>query len=482
MIYLGEKKTTMKRERQDVLVAPEQIQVQKEYIHKIKHYNAQLSAPPLAFVVTYGCQQNENDSERIRGMLAEAGYGFCDKAEDADLILYNTCAVREHAELKVYGNLGALKLLKRKKPELVIGVCGCMMQQEQVAKKIKQKYTHVDLIFGTHTLYTLPQLLWQVLETHTRSISIIDADGYIAEDMPIRREGAVLAYVSIMYGCNNFCSYCIVPYVRGRERSRSPEDILNEIRQVAADGYKEVMLLGQNVNSYGKDLDEDIDFSDLLVRVCAIDGIDRVRFMTSHPKDFHDKLMYTMAAQPKICNQLHLPVQAGANSVLEAMNRRYTREAYLEKVNKVRELIPNITLTTDIIVGFPTETDEAFEQTVSLLREVRFDSIYSFIYSKRSGTPAAELDMALTDEQIHKNFDRLLAVQNEISREINDSYIGSIQEVLVEGKSKTDEKMVSGRTQGGKIVHMCGGQELIGRLVPVKITAAKTWFLTGEII
>ena len=340
----------------------------------------------------------------------------------------------------------------------------------------------MDLIFGTHTLYTLPQLLWQVLETHTRSISIIDADGYIAEDMPIRREGAVLAYVSIMYGCNNFCSYCIVPYVRGRERSRSPEDILNEIRQVAADGYKEVMLLGQNVNSYGKDLDEDIDFSDLLVRVCAIDGIDRVRFMTSHPKDFHDKLMYTMAAQPKICNQLHLPVQAGANSVLEAMNRRYTREAYLEKVNKVRKLIPNITLTTDIIVGFPTETDEDFLQTLSLLREVRFDSIYSFIYSKRSGTPAAELDMALTDEQIHKNFDRLLAVQNEISREINDSYIGSIQEVLVEGKSKTDEKMVSGRTQGGKIVHMCGGQELIGRLVPVKITAAKTWFLTGEII
>ena len=472
----------MKRERQDVLIAPEQIQAQKEYIHKIKHYNAQLGAQPMAFVVTYGCQQNENDSERIRGMLAEAGYGFCEKAEDADLILYNTCAVREHAELKVYGNLGALKLLKRKKPELVIGVCGCMMQQEQVAKKIKQKYTHVDLIFGTHTLYTLPQLLWQVLETHTRSISIIDADGYIAEDMPIRREGSVLAYVSIMYGCNNFCSYCIVPYVRGRERSRSPEDIINEIRQVAADGYKEVMLLGQNVNSYGKDLEEKIDFSDLLVRVCAIDGIERVRFMTSHPKDFHDKLMRTMAAQPKICNQLHLPVQAGANSVLEVMNRRYTREAYLEKVNKVRELIPDITLTTDIIVGFPTETDEAFEQTLSLLREVRYDSIYSFIYSKRSGTPAAELEMALTDEQIHKNFDRLLEVQNEISREINDSYIGSVQEVLVEGKSKTDETMVSGRTQGGKIVHMQGNDELIGKLVPVKITAAKTWFLTGEII
>lgn len=472
----------MTRNREEIIIPSAQMQAQKEFMQKIKAYNEKRPAQPLAFVVTYGCQQNENDSERIRGMLAEAGYSFCSKAEDADLILYNTCAVREHAELKVYGNLGALKVLKRKKPGLIIGVCGCMMQQEAVAKKIREKYTHVDLVFGTHTLYTLPELLWQVLDTHQRSFRLLDVDGYIAEDMPIRREGGVLAYVSIMYGCNNFCSYCIVPYVRGRERSRSAEDIINEVRQVAADGYKEVMLLGQNVNSYGKDLAEKIDFSDLLVRVCEIEGIARVRFMTSHPKDFHDKLMQTMAEQPKICNQLHLPVQAGSNAVLDAMNRRYTREEYLEKVQKVRALIPGLTLTTDIIVGFPTETDEDFLQTLALLKEVRFDSIYSFIYSKRSGTPAAKLDMALSDEVIHKNFDRLLEVQNAISREINDSYIGQTHEVLVEGRSKTDGAMVSGRTQGGKIVHMRGGPELVGKLVTVKITAAKTWFLTGEIL
>lgn len=472
----------MTRNREEIIIPSAQMQAQKEFMQKIKAYNEKRPAQPLAFVVTYGCQQNENDSERIRGMLAEAGYSFCSKAEDADLILYNTCAVREHAELKVYGNLGALKVLKRKKPGLIIGVCGCMMQQQAVAKKIREKYTHVDLVFGTHTLYTLPELLWQVLDTHQRSFRLLDVDGYIAEDMPIRREGGVLAYVSIMYGCNNFCSYCIVPYVRGRERSRSAEDIINEVRQVAADGYKEVMLLGQNVNSYGKDLAEEIDFSDLLVRVCEIEGIARVRFMTSHPKDFHDKLMQTMAMQPKICNQLHLPVQAGSNAVLDAMNRRYTREEYLEKVQKVRALIPGLTLTTDIIVGFPTETDEDFLQTLALLKEVRFDSIYSFIYSKRSGTPAAKLDMALPDEVIHKNFDRLLEVQNAISREINDSYIGQTHEVLVEGRSKTDGAMVSGRTQGGKIVHMRGGPELVGKLVTVKITAAKTWFLTGEIL
>ena len=472
----------MTRNREEIIIPSAQMQTQKEFMQKIKQRNSQRAAQPLAFVVTYGCQQNENDSERIRGMLAEAGYGFCEKAEDADLILYNTCAVREHAELKVYGNLGALKILKRKKPELIIGVCGCMMQQEAVAKKIREKYTHVDLVFGTHTLYTLPELLWRALDTHQRSFRLLDVDGYIAEDMPIRREGRVLAYVSIMYGCNNFCSYCIVPYVRGRERSRDAEDIVNEIRQVAADGYKEVMLLGQNVNSYGKDLAEEIDFSDLLVQVCEIEGIERVRFMTSHPKDFHDKLMQTMAAQPKICNQLHLPVQAGSNAVLEAMNRRYTREDYLEKVQKIRTLIPNITLTTDIIVGFPTETDKDFSQTLELLKEVRFDSIYSFIYSKRSGTPAAEMDMVLSDEAIHKNFDQLLELQNGISREINDAYIGQTHEILVEGESKTDGAMVSGRTQGGKIVHMKGGPELVGKLVTVKITAAKTWFLTGEIL
>lgn len=469
-------------ERKDVVISEQQISVQKEFINKIRAYNKARAVQPKAFVVTYGCQQNENDSERIRGMLSESGYGFCDRAEDADIIIYNTCAVREHAELKVYGNLGALKIIKRKKPELIIGVCGCMMQQKQVAKKIKEKYTHVDIIFGTHTLYTLPELIWGVLDTHERSISLLDSDGFIAEDMPIRREGSVLAYISIMYGCNNFCSYCIVPYVRGRERSRNSEDIINEVKEVAAQGYKEIMLLGQNVNSYGKDLDEDMDFSDLLTKICETDGIERIRFMTSHPKDFNEKLIDTIASQKKICNQLHLPVQAGSDSVLAKMNRKYTSAEYIEKVCALRKKIPDITLTTDIIVGFPTETDADFEKTLELLKKVRFDSIYSFIYSKRTGTPAAKLDMVLTDEQIHANFDRLLALQNEISKQINDSYIGRVCEILVEGPSKTDKNIVSGRTEGGKIVHIEGSPDLTGKIVKVKIVSAKTWFLKGEIV
>lgn len=469
-------------EKRNVQIPEEQILAQKAYIQKINAYNSALCDVPKAYVVTYGCQQNENDSERIRGMLSEAGYTMCADAEEADIIIFNTCAVREHAEQKVYGNLGALKILKRKKPELVIGVCGCMMQQEQVAKKIKQKYTHVDIIFGTHTLYTLPQLVWQVLSKHERSINLLDCDGYIAENMPIKRDSDIVAYISIMYGCNNFCSYCIVPYVRGRERSRKKEDIIREIEDAAKNGYKEIMLLGQNVNSYGKDLEEGLDFSDLLCEVCKVDGIERVRFMTSHPKDFNEKLIDTIATQKKICNQLHLPVQAGSDSVLAKMNRRYTSSQYIKKVRKMRERVPDITLTTDIIVGFPTETNEDFRETLNLLREVRFDSIYSFIYSKRSGTPAAKLDMVLTDEEIHKNFDELLNVQNEISKEINDSYIGRTVEILVEGKSKTDDNVVSGRTEGGKIVHIEGGEELISKIVKVKITSAKTWFLRGELV
>lgn len=469
--------------REKVKISDAQISEQKEYIRKIYSCNSKKSAKPKAYVVTYGCQQNENDSERIRGMLSDAGYDFCDNAKDADIIIYNTCAVREHAELKVYGNLGALKAIKRKKPELIIGVCGCMMQQEHVAKRIKEKYTHVDIVFGTHTLYTLPQLMWQVIKTHTRSISVVDSDGYIAENMPIKRDGDVLAYVSIMYGCNNFCSYCIVPYVRGRERSREVDDILREIREVADKGYKEVMLLGQNVNSYGKDLDCGVDFSDLLLKVCEIDGVERIRFMTSHPKDFNQKLVDTMASQKKICNQLHLPIQAGSDDVLEKMNRKYTSDDYLKKVRAVREKIPDITLTTDIIVGFPTETNDDFEKTIELLKKVRYDSIYSFIYSKRTGTPAAKLDMALDNEQIHKNFDRLLEVQNEISREINDSYIGRVCDVLVEGGSKTDENVISGRTEGGKIVNIkSDNRALVGKIVKVKIVSAKTWFLTGELV
>lgn len=465
----------------DKHISAQEMQRQAEFAQKLKELNA-AGREKKALVVTYGCQQNENDSERIRGILASAGYGFCEKPEEADIIIYNTCAVRENAELRVFGNLGALKIIKRKKPELIIGVCGCMMQQKHIADQIKKKYKHVDILFGTHTLYTLPELVWQVAAQQQRSIHILDSDGAIAEDIPIVRAQGVTAYISIMFGCNNFCSYCIVPYVRGRERSRNAEDILNEVKDVAGKGYKEIMLLGQNVNSYGKDLDAGIDFADLLNLVSGVEGIERIRFMTSHPKDFGDKLIDTIAENKKVCCQMHLPVQAGSDAVLEAMNRRYTRKAYTEKIQKLRQRVPNVTLTTDIIVGFPTETQADFEQTLSLIQEVRYDSIYSFIYSKRVGTPAAEMDFVLDEAQIHKNFDRLLEMQNQISREINDAYVGGEYEVLVEGTSKTDENTLTGRTEGGKLVHITGDKSLIGKIVRVKIASAMTWYLIGELL
>lgn len=469
-------------EKKEKYISSEEMDRQKEYERKIKSYIDAQENTKKAAVITYGCQQNENDSERIRGMLKECGYEITENQDEADLIIYNTCAVRDHAEQKVFGNLGALKNLKRKKSDLIIGVCGCMMQQKQVADKIKKKYDHVDLIFGTHTLYELPSLLYDILSKHKRSIKIEDIDGQIAEDMPILREGGVTAYISVMYGCNNFCSYCIVPYVRGRERSRKSEDILKEVREVSKQGYKEIMLLGQNVNSYGKDLDEEIDFSDLLNKVSEIDGIERIRFMTSHPKDFNEKLMYTIRDNKKVTKQLHLPVQAGSDKVLKDMNRKYTAKDYIKKLEKMREIVPDICVTTDIIVGFPTETNEDFNDTIELIKKVRYDSIYSFIYSKRTGTPAAKMEMMLSDEQIHKNFEKMLEVQNEISLEINKGYIGSVQQVLAESESKTDEKMISGRTNGGKIVHFEADKSVIGKMVDVKITSVKTWFLRGEAV
>lgn len=461
-------------------VEKERIDEQKECMKRIAALNA--GEDKKALVVTYGCQQNENDSERIRGMLKESGYGFCESADDADIIIFNTCAVRENAELKVFGNLGALKLIKRKKPSLIIGVCGCMMQQQHIADEIRKKYKHVDMIFGTHALYTLPSLLYDVLKNNRRIISVEESDGYIAENMPIRREGLCVANISVMYGCNNFCSYCIVPYVRGRERSRSAKDIIDEVKAVASEGYKEVMFLGQNVNSYGKDTGEGIDFASLLDMTGEVDGIERIRFMSSHPKDFTDRLISVIKNNPKVCRQMHLPVQSGSDAVLSKMNRKYTRKEYLNKVKRLRSEVPDITLTTDIIVGFPTETNEDFEDTLSLIKEVRYDSIFSFIYSKREGTPAAKMDFVLTDEQIHKNFDRLLDVQNEISHEINESYIGRVEKVLFEGVSKTDKNFISGRTEGGKIVHAEGDSSLIGKICDVKINFAKTWFLKAEIV
>lgn len=463
-----------------------EISEQKEYIKKIKEYTdnfrKEKGRAPLANTETYGCQQNENDTERIRGVLFEAGYEFCDVAEEADLVIYNTCAVRENAEQKVFGRIGILKHIKETRRDMIIGLCGCMVQQEHITKKIKKLHNHIDLIFGTHSLYRLPELLYGVIKNHKSVVMIPDSDGAIAEDMPILRDAKDKAWVSIMYGCNNFCSYCIVPYVRGRERSRKPEAILSEIKELVARGCTEISLLGQNVNSYGKDLEEDVDFSDLLKMVNEVEGVKRIRFMTSHPKDFGDKLIETMARCDKVCHQLHLPFQAGSDKVLSDMNRRYTKEDYLKKIEKVKERIPDISLSTDVIVGFPTETNEDFLETLDVLRKVEYDNIFSFIYSRREGTPAAKMDFVLSEEEIHKNFNKLLEVQNEISLKKNKEYLGTVRTVLVDGVSKNNPEMLTGRTESAKAVNFKGDESLTGKYVKVKITEAHTWSLNGEII
>lgn len=463
-----------------------EIERQKSFINDLKSFTAnffmQNGRAPLANTETYGCQQNENDTERIRGILKEAGYEFCERAEDADLVVYNTCAVRENAEQKVFGRIGILKHIKESKPDMIIALCGCMVQQEHITEKIKKLHNHIDLIFGTHMLYKLPELLCEVIKNRKSVVMIPDSDGTIAEDMPILRDKSDKAWVSVMYGCNNFCSYCIVPYVRGRERSRKPEAIIEEIKGLVETGCTEITLLGQNVNSYGKDLEEKTDFAELLRMVNDIDGIKRIRFMTSHPKDFGERLIDAMAECDKVCHQLHLPFQAGSDKVLHDMNRRYTKENYLQKIAAVKERIPDISLSTDVIVGFPTETTEDFEQTLDVLRKVEFDNIFSFIYSKREGTPAAKMDFVLDDAEIHKNFDRLLEVQNEISLKKNKEYLGKEQLILVDGVSKNNPEMLTGRTESLKAVNFKGDESLIGRYVTVKITEAHTWSLNGELI
>jgi tRNA-2-methylthio-N6-dimethylallyladenosine synthase len=467
-------------------ISKEEREKQKAYLYKLKEYtNSFRSAKhraPLALTETYGCQQNENDTQRLRGMLEEAGYEFTDSAEQADFVLYNTCAVRENAEQKVFGRLGILKHLKEKRPSMMIGLCGCMVQQEHITEKIQKTYSHVDLIFGTHALYKLPELLYHAISQKGMVVDIENSDGAIAEDIPVKHEDKYKAWVSIMYGCNNFCTYCVVPYVRGRERSRLPEEIIREITALVENGCSEICLLGQNVNSYGKDLDIGVDFSDLLCMVNEIEGVKRIRFMTSHPKDFGDKLIGVMKRCDKVCPQLHLPFQAGSDKVLSDMNRKYTRAEYLEKIEKVKQEIPNISLSTDVIVGFPTETNDDFLDTLDVLEKVRFDNIFSFIYSKREGTPAARMEFVLSDEEIHQNFDRLLQVQNRISKEKNDAYVGKIVTVLVDGVSKNNQQTLSGRTDTSKIVNFRGDSSLEGKYVKVKVTEAHTWSLNGALV
>ncbi len=469
------------------LITEEQLAVQREYITKLRGENAlyaqRTGRARSVLTETYGCQQNENDTERIRGMLRDAGFEFTEDPHNADVVIYNTCAVRENAEQKVFGRLGILKHIKEEeRPDMIVAVCGCMVQQEHITEKIKAVHDHVDLVFGTHALYKMPELLYRAVKEKNVVVDIEQSDGAIAEDLPIMRDGSDKAWVSVMYGCNNFCSYCIVPYVRGRERSRSADAVMNEVRELAANGVSEISLLGQNVNSYGKDLDEGIDFADLLTMVNGVEGVKRIRFMTSHPKDLSDKLIDAIARCDKVCKQLHLPVQAGSDRVLKQMNRRYTKAQYLEKIDKIKKAIPEISLSTDIIVGFPTETNEDFEETLDVLRKAEFDHIFSFIYSRREGTPAAKLDFALSDEEIRRNFNKLLDVQNEISKRKNEAMVGTVETVLVDGVSKNDAAMLSGRCDNSKIVNFKGDKSLIGKYIDVRITEAHTWSLNGEYV
>ena len=437
---------------------------------------------PLAMVDTYGCQQNEADSEKLRGYLSEMGYSFTQDEFQADVIVVNTCAVREHAEMRVLGNVGALNHTKKNKPGQIIAVCGCMVQQEHMAEKIKMSYPVVDLVFGPHELWRFPELLLRVMGSHKRVFATAKDDGAVVEGIPLRRDGTVKAWLSVMYGCNNFCTYCVVPYVRGRERSRKPEDILEEARQLVKEGYKDITLLGQNVNSYGKDLGSGVDFADLLRMVNDIPGDFLIRFMTSHPKDATEKLFRTMAECEKCAHQLHLPVQSGSDRILKLMNRSYNREKYLHQVALAKRYMPDLVLTTDIIVGFPGETDEDFEDTISLCEEVRYDAMFTFIYSKRVGTPAASMPDPYTREQKQKHFDRLTEVSNRISGEKHKEYEGKTLRVLVDGETGRDEYNLSSRTNGGRLVHLKGESSLIGKFIDVKITASNTWALYGEIV
>ena len=467
--------------REEIIVSAEELEKQKKIASEIREINLKSGVEKTACVVTYGCQQNENDSERLKGMLSSMGYRLTEDRENANVILFNTCAVRDNAEQKLKGNVGALKFLKTKKKKgVIIGVCGCMAQQPKVAEMLSTKFKHIDMIFGTHSVYRFPEILKAALKKRVKDV--VEIDGVIAEDLPVARDDKHKAWVSVMYGCNNFCTYCIVPYVRGRERSREVEAVLNEVRGLAKEGYKEVTLLGQNVNSYGKDLEGAPDFAYLLEEVNKIEGIERIRFATSHPKDISDRLIDAMAKCEKVCPQLHLPFQSGSNKVLKDMNRCYTREKYLEIIKKLKEKIPNIALTSDVIVGFPTETNEDFEDTVSLVEEVGFSGLFTFIYSKRDGTKAATITPVLTDEEIKKNFDRLLEVQNIYSKKSNDAMVGKTVEILVDGPSKNDPDTMCGRTVENKIVNFKGPNDLTGKLVMVKITDSKTWSLDGELI
>ena len=458
------------------------LEQQRSYEQKVKKLlKERYSEKPLACVVTYGCQQNVADSERIKGMLSEMGYGFTEKRNEAKLVIFNTCAVREHAEDRVYGNVGALKKYKLANPDVIISLCGCMMQQKHIADRMHESFPFVDLVFGTHVVHRLPELLYKALTRRKRVYELPDMDGVIAEGIPVKRDNDRKAFLPIMYGCNNFCSYCIVPYVRGRERSRRVCDIEREFRELVNEGYKEIMLLGQNVNSYGKDLEPNVSFSQLLRHLNSIEGDFRIRFMTSHPKDCTKELLETMAQCDKVATHLHLPFQSGNNRILKAMNRGYTREKYLELINYAKELMgDSLSITSDIIVGFPGETYEEFLDTKSLVEEIEATSLFTFIYSPREGTPAAKLDDPVPHEEKAKWLAELLEVQEKMSAKQMKLHAGKTFKCFVYGKGKLGDNYLASRTDGNLIIEFEGDEGLIGTFQSVKVIEPLTYVLRGE--
>ncbi|NLK36768.1 MAG: tRNA (N6-isopentenyl adenosine(37)-C2)-methylthiotransferase MiaB [Epulopiscium sp.] len=468
----------------DEVLLQEELQEQMAFMQKIKKenlaYTEETGKHRYFYNLAMGCQMNAHDSEKLEGMLTEMGYLKTTNETDADFIIYNTCCIRENAEQKVYGKLGWLKHYKKSNPDAIVALCGCMMQQDTVLNTIKSKYKHVDIIFGTFNLYKLPELIATRKETGEMTIDIWEENRLIVENVPTIPSFSYKGAVNIMYGCDNFCAYCIVPYVRGRERSRNPEDILAEIRGLVSQGMKEILLLGQNVNSYGKKLDSPITFAELLRQVNEVEGLERIRFMTSHPKDLSDDLIAAMRDCDKVCHYLHLPVQSGSTNVLRRMNRKYTKESYLELVRKVKSAIPDIAISTDIIVGFPGETEEDFQDTLDVIREVRYSTAFTFLYSKRTGTPAATMEDQVPEDVMKDRFDRLLKVLNPLIHEENHKQIGTTQMVLVEEVSKQKDTILTGRTDNNTLVHFEGSKELIGSIVPVKIVDNKTFYLIGE--
>lgn len=445
----------------------------------VKEQSERLGRPLFAVVRTFGCQMNARDSEKLSGILERAGYELTDD-EGADFVIYNTCTVRDNANQRVYGRLGHLGSLKKKNPDKRVALCGCMMQEPSVIEKIRKSYGFVDLIFGTHNIYKFAELLVLMFESDQTVIDIWEETDQIVEELPAERKYSFKSGINIMFGCNNFCSYCIVPYVRGRERSRNPEDIVREIEALARDGVVEVMLLGQNVNSYGKNLDSPMNFAQLLLAIEKIEGIQRIRFMTSHPKDLSDELIEVMKNSKKICRHLHLPLQSGSTRILERMNRRYTKEQYLSLVDKIRNRIPDISITTDIIVGFPGETPEDVDETIDVVRRVKFDNAFTFIYSRRTGTPAAAMEQ-VAPETVREGFDRLLKAVQDTAKERAALLNGQVLDALAEEVNEQDPSMLNGRLSNNMIVHFKGGRELVGRILPVRLTQCCGFYYTGEL-